>query len=196
MSHSKHHTVLPERLVAATLRDLAASSTPAGLLVAHTSGPSSGLVALAQAVHFVQGAVLDPFMGLATFLPAWGKALGDEVDVPVASVYHALLTNLLRDKDAVGAAYVYTTIEGVAVNWTAFANQTSAAWRAAGGVRTLPALIEFVRMLRAFEPALPPPSSRPAHRDGRSSMPPTRQLASQPNSLLSLLFFFSPRSFF
>ena len=116
----------------------------AGVICSHNfyaACDPTGLVALAQAVHFVQGAVLDPFMGLATFLPAWGKALGDEVDVPVASVYHALLTNLLRDKDAVGAAYVYTTIEGVAVNWTAFANQTSSAWRAAGGDPTLPALI-------------------------------------------------------
>ena len=61
-----------------------------------------GLVALAQAVNFAQDAVLDPLWGLGSFLPAWGKALGaealgEEIDIPAAAVYHALLTNLLRD---------------------------------------------------------------------------------------------------
>ena len=124
-----------------------------------------GLVALAQAVNFVQDTVLDPLWGLGSFLPAWAEALGaealgEEIDVPAAAVYHALLTNLLRDKDAAGATSVYATIAGVTMNWTAFANQASSEWRATGGAYTMRKLTMFVRTLRAFEPALPPPSGR------------------------------------
>ena len=90
---------------------------------------STALVKLAQAVRFVKDKVLDPLAGLSEFLQAWGAALGEEDDLPPSDVYHALLTNLLRDKEAVGAASVYVTVEGVSMNWTAFANQRGAEWR-------------------------------------------------------------------
>ena len=135
----------------------------------HVEEDATKLVALAQAVHFVKDRVLDPAEGLADFLPAWSAALGEEDDIPASDVYHALLTNLFRDKEATGASSAYVTVDGVSMNWTAFALQTCAAWRSASGDGrrcTRQQLIKFVRTLRAFGEArfealgdpLPPPT--------------------------------------
>jgi len=77
----------------------------------HVEADSTALLTLAQGVHFTKSGVLDPLAGLNTFLPAWGTALGEEDDIPSTEVYHALLSNLLRDKDAVGASSVYVTVD-------------------------------------------------------------------------------------
>jgi hypothetical protein len=92
---------------------------------AHVEADSTALVKLAQAVSFVKDKVLDPDAGLESFLPAWGAALGEEEEIPTTDVYFALLQALMRDKDVVGATSVYFTVEGVSLNWTAFASRLS-----------------------------------------------------------------------
>jgi len=72
----------------------------------YVESDSTALVTLAQGVSFVKDRVLDPHAGLATFMPAWGVALGEEDAIPATDVYFALLSALLRDKDAVGASSV------------------------------------------------------------------------------------------
>ena len=162
--------------VAVAPLDLCAGVLPVAQLGLHlwlkhytyVESDSTALVTLAQGVSFVKDRVLDPHAGLATFLPAWGVALGEEDAIPATDVYFALLSALLRDKDAVGASSVYVIIDGVSLNWTAFAHQSGSAWRSAGGARrcTRLQLIKFVRILQAFGEArldglgdpLPPPS--------------------------------------
>ena len=162
----------------------------------YVESDSTALVSLAQGVSFVKDRVLDPHAGLATFLPAWGVALGEEDAIPATDVYFALLSALLRDKDAVGASSVYVTIDGVSLNWTAFANQSGSAWRSAGGARrcTRLQLIKFVRILQAFGEArldglgdpLPPPSREGSARAfvaaTASATAPPRTAASRPDA--------------
>jgi hypothetical protein len=150
-------------------------------------------------VSFVKDRVLDPHAGLATFLPAWGVALGEEDAIPATDVYFALLSALLRDKDAFGASSVYVTIDGVSLNWTAFANQSGSAWRMAGGARrcTRLQLIKFVRTLRAYGSArvvgladpLPPPSREGSARAFVATIAPAGQtsVAAPPRAVMGSL---------
>jgi hypothetical protein len=55
----------------------------------HVKADASNLLALAQAVSFVKGRVLDPLAGLDAFLPAWGTALGEEGDIPPTDTMHS-----------------------------------------------------------------------------------------------------------
>ena len=107
---------------------------------------------LAQGVSFVRDKVLDPHAGLSEFLPAWGIALGEAAEFSATGVYYALLVNLHRDRDAIGASTVHVTVAGVSLNWTAYSNKLTAEWRANGSRSraTRAQLTSFVRVLRQF----------------------------------------------
>ena len=91
--------------------------------VAHVETDSSALVVLALKVSFVQNNVLDPLEGLASFLPAWGSALGEEDDIPATDIYYTPLSARFRARDAAGAGSVYVTYHlAAARSWKVIAS--------------------------------------------------------------------------
>ena len=80
------------------------------------------MVEAAAAVKFARNGTLDPYTGLAAFLPLWGAAVGVNDDVPSDLIYYHLVRAILAavpewdiPRGVTGAVYRDLRRQGVLV---------------------------------------------------------------------------------